>query len=301
MIYLHYVQILQEVRCLQVFGYPVSKFLNLPSRVARFLISQGTNYQSCPGHRVSKNPEPVLKGFINVESHFTLKTKTSRIISTVFSPALRLWLRSQVERVEALEFKITGSDRQILTGNIPAISIAASHAVYRGLHLGEIQLKATQIQVNLGQVIKGKSLRLLAPVPVTGQLTLSETDLQTSLESSLLSTALSEFLGSLLTSPSLSPKNEPLNFSWQKITIEQDLLTLTGTLQAMPIVIKAGLQLASPHELILNPFQIQMSSSHLEPQNLAKFQVDLGSEVALQEITLTPGQLLCRGGLNVLP
>jgi LmeA-like phospholipid-binding len=240
------------------------------------------------------------KGVINVESHFILKTKTSRIISTVLSPALRLWLRSQVERIAALEFKITGSDRQILTGNIPAITIAASHAVYRGLHLGEIQLEATQIQVNLSQVIKGKSLHLLAPVPVTGQLVLSETDLQASLESPLLATALSEFLVSLLTLPRPDPTNESLNFSWQKIAIEQDLLTLTGTLQAKPLVIKAGLQLASPHELLLNPFQIQMSSD-LESQNLDNYQVDLGSEVALQEISLTPGQLLCRGGLKVLP
>lgn len=237
---------------------------------------------------------------MNVESQKAAQTKTSRIISTVLSPAIRLWLRSQVERVDALEFKITGGDRQILTGNIPNISIAASQALYQGLHLSQIQLEATQIRINLGQVIKGKSLRLLQPIPVTGQLTLSETDLQASLESPLLSTALSEFLGTLLTSPNLDPKNQSLSFSWQKITIDTGLLRLKGTLQATPIVIVAGLQLASPHELLLDPFQIQMSSP-LESKNLDGFQVDLGSEVELQEITLSPGKLLCRGCLQVLP
>lgn len=237
---------------------------------------------------------------MDVESQKAAQTKTSRIISTVLSPAIRLWLRSQVERVEALEFKITGGDRQILTGNIPNISIATSHAVYQGLHLSQIQLEATQIRVNLGQVIKGRSLRLLEPVPVTGQLVLSETDLQASLESPLLSTALSEFLGTLLKSPNLDSKNQPLSFRWQKITIDTGLLTLSGTLQATPIVIIAGLQLASPHELLLNPFQIQRSSP-LESKNLDGFQVDLGSEVALQEISLSPGKLICRGCLRVLP
>ncbi|MGC1392985.1 MAG: DUF2993 domain-containing protein [Coleofasciculaceae cyanobacterium] len=229
---------------------------------------------------------------MDAESQKASQTKTSRIISTVLSPAIRLWLRSQVERVEALEFKITGGDRQILTGNIPNISVAASQAIYQGLHLSQIQLEATQIRVNLGQVIKGKSLRLLEPVPVTGQLTLSETDLQASLKSQLLSTALSEFIGTFLTSPNL-------DFSWQKITIDTGLLTLSGTFQAMPIVIIAGLQLASPHELLLDPFQIQMPSH--APKHLDGFQVDLGSEVNLQEITLTPGMLLCRGCLKILP
>ena len=230
---------------------------------------------------------------MDVESQKASQTKTSRIISTVLSPAIRLWLRSQVERVEALEFKITGGDRQILTGNIPNISVSASQAVYQGLHLSQIQLQATQIRVNLGQVIKGKSLRLLEPVPVTGQLTLSETDLQASLKSQLLSTALSEFLGTFLTSPNL-------DLNWQKITIDTGLLTLSGTLQAMPITIIAGLQLASPHELLLDPFQIQMPPP-FESQNLDGFQVDLGSEVDLQEITLTSALLLCRGCLKVLP
>ena len=230
---------------------------------------------------------------MDVESQKASQTKTSRIISTVLSPAIRLWLRSQVERVEALEFKITGGDRQILTGNIPNISVAASQAVYQGLHLSQIQLQATQIRVNLGQVIKGKSLHLLEPVPVTGQLTLSETDLQASLKSQLLSTALSEFLGTFLTSPNL-------DLNWQKITIDTGLLTLSGTLQAMPITIIAGLQLASPHELLLDPFQIQMPPP-FESQNLDGFQVDLGSEVDLQEITLTSALLLCRGCLKVLP
>ena len=237
---------------------------------------------------------------MDVESQKVLKTRTSRIISTVLSPALRLWLRSQVERVEALEFKITGGDRQILTGNIPGVSVAASHAVYQGLHLGEIQLEGTGIRVNLGQVIKGKPLRLLEPVPITGQLALSEHDILASLQSPLLATALSEFLETFLTSSDQDLKNQPLSFTWQKIAIDTDFLTLSGTFQAMPITIIAGLQLASPHELLLNPFQIQMSSD-LESKNFDGFEVDLGSEVDLQEITLTPGKLLCRGRLMVLP
>lgn len=247
---------------------------------------------------------------MDVESQESLKLKKSRIISTILSPALRLWLRSQVERVEALEFNITGGDRQILQGNIPAISIAASSAVYQGLHLSKIQLEGTGIRINLGQVIKGKPLRLLSPIPVMGQLRLSESDFQSSLQSPLLSTALTEFLTSLLISDQQTSINnnltdKQLSFSWQTMAINLGQLTLTGIMTKgpfapTPIIICAGLQLASPHQLRLNPFQIQMSPD-LEPQNLDGFEVDLGADVELQELSLTPGQLICRGRLTVLP
>jgi hypothetical protein len=236
-----------------------------------------------------------------------LKPKTSRIISTVLSPAVRLWLRSQVEQVEALQFNIIGGDRQILTGYIPSVSIAASSAVYKGLHLSKVQLEGTDIRVNLRQVLKGKPLQLLEPVPVIGQLLLLQGDLQASLRASLLSNALTELLGTLLqangiTKPVDDLKNKQI--SWQQITIETGQLTLSGTLTdstlgTTSITLRAGLQLATPRELHLNPLQIQISPA--SPRNLDGFHIDLGSEVDIQELTLTPGQLMCRGRLSVIP
>ncbi len=244
---------------------------------------------------------------MDVETPKTLKSKKSRIISTVLSPALRLWLRSQVEQVEVLQFKIVGGDRQILTGYIPSVSIAASGAIYQGLHLSKIQLEGTNIRVNLGQVIKGKPLRLLEPVPVVGELLLLESDLQASLESPLLSTALTELLATLLKSDGITNLDNDLKdrqISWQQVAIHTDQLTLVGTLtdavQTTPVVIRANLQLATMRVLQLNSLQIQLKPES-EPINLDGFQVDLGSEVALQEITLTPGQLRCCGRLTVLP
>lgn len=245
---------------------------------------------------------------MDIETPNALKSKKSRIISTVLSPALRLWLRSQVEQVEALQFKIVGGDRQILTGYIPSVSIAASHAIYQGLHLSQIQLEGTNIRVNLGQVIKGKPLRLLEPVPVVGQLLLLESDLQASLESPLLSTALTELLDTLLKSngisnPYIDLRNQQI--SWQQIVIDTNQLTLVGiltdvNLQTTPLVLRASLQLATQRILQLDSLQIQLKPES-EPINLNSFQVDLGSEVELQELTLTLGELHCSGRLSVIP
>jgi hypothetical protein len=238
----------------------------------------------------------------------TLKPKKSRIISTVLSPALQLWLRTQVEQVDTLQFQIAGGDRQILSGNIPRIFIAASGAVYQGLHLSQIQVEGTGIRINLGQVLKGKPLRLLEPVPVEGQLLLQEADLQASLQAPLLSTALTELLSNWMESdgiPHLAQELKDQQISWQQITINHSQLTLFGTLtdaqlRKTPLVIRTGLQIATPHELRLHPLQIDIPLAS-RSINLDHLQLDLGPEVDIHELTLTPGQLICRLRLTVIP
>jgi hypothetical protein len=245
---------------------------------------------------------------MDVETPTTLESKKSRIISKVLSPAVQLWLRSQVEQVETLQFKITGGDRQILSGHIPTVSITASRAVYQGLHLSQLELEGTGIRVNLSQVIKGKPLRLLEPIPVEGQIGILASDLAASLQAPILSNAVSEFLTTLLKSEGNTKLGNDLKerqISWQKVDIEEGQLTVFGTLtdallQTTPVVIRAGLELASPQILRLNPLQIQLSPTSV-PLILDNFQVDLGSQVNLQELALTSGQLMCRGRLTVLP
>ena len=245
---------------------------------------------------------------MDVETPTTLKSKKSRIISKVLSPAVQLWLRSQVEQVETLQFKISGGDRQILSGHIPTVSITASRAVYQGLHLSQLELEGTGIRVNLSQVIKGKPLRLLEPISVEGQIGILASDLAASLQAPMLSNAVSEFLTTLLKSEGNTKLGHDLKerqISWQKVDIEEGQLAVFGTLtdalfQTTPVVIRAGLELASPQILRLNPLQIQLSPTSV-PLILDNFQVDLGSQVNLQELALTPGQLLCRGRLTVLP
>lgn len=237
-----------------------------------------------------------------------MTTKQSRIIGTVLSPALHLWLRSQVSQVEDLQVKIAGGDRQILSGHIPHVSISAEHAIYQGLYVSKIQLVGENIRINLGQVIKGKPLRLLEPIPVSGQLRLEADDLKASLQSPLLSTALTELLATLLQAGGV--KNPAAVFqdrqiTWQQVTLESERLTLAGVItdangNTTPVVIRSGLQLASSHELRLDPLAIQMQSA-LPIGNLDSFQIDLGSEVHLEELNLIPGQLLCRGSLKVIP
>lgn len=227
--------------------------------------------------------------------------KPSRIISKVLSPAVRLWLRSQVEKVENLQFNIEGSDRQIVGGTIPAVFLAANKAIYQGIHLGEVKLSATGISINIGQVLKGKPLRLLEPIKLTGEIILAETDFNASLQAPLLGNAVSDFLIPLLKIDT----TEKLSLQNLQVAIEVDRLILTATLlsadnETYPLILRTGLQLASNHELKFNNPEIE-TSAKIQSNLVDGFQVDLGTEVDIEELTLNTGMLICQGSINVLP
>jgi len=225
--------------------------------------------------------------------------KPSRLISKILAPAIKLWLRSQVEQVSNLEVQIEGNDRQILNGSIPRVSILASHAVYQGLHVAQIQLVATGIQVNLGQVIKGQPLKLLEKVPVTGKLQLQQADLNASVRSPLLTNALTELLLKLSTIAA------DKQVRWEKIIVDDGQMSLNATIATdssnpQPIILRAGLKLANSHELEIS--QPTIETPHEESlTTLDSFKVDLGTEVELDELTLNPGQIVCSGKINIVP
>ncbi|MES1021656.1 DUF2993 domain-containing protein [Gloeocapsa sp. BRSZ] len=224
-------------------------------------------------------------------------SKQSRMIAKVLSPAVRLWLRSQVQQVAHLDVQISGSDRQILSGYIPHVSISAQNAVYQGLHLTNIQLQGKKIRTNLGGVLRGQPLRLLEAVPVFGEAILHQSDLNASLQSPLLAEALTTLLKTFL--PENSIKNQTV--TWEQVTLGSDRLTIQGSIisdRKTPLMLDARLGLVGSQELALKKLQIH---SHLGLHEIDDYQIDLGSEVAIEKLTLNSGQLLCCGRINVLP
>ncbi len=232
--------------------------------------------------------------------------RQSRLISKVISPAVQLWLRSQVERVEDLQVKIEGGDRQLLQGTIPSVSLFAKGAVYQGLHLSQLLLTATGIGINIGQVLKGKPLRLLRAVPVAGELLLHEADLNASLPAPLLSLALIDFLCQNLQPASVFGKisEQPVTLRNPQIKIDSGQLTLSGILVSatgieLPFVLGTGLSGANRELQFVRPhFQ---TPPGVPAPRLDDFQLDLGPEVDIAELTLSQSQLLCRGSITVLP
>ncbi len=177
--------------------------------------------------------------------------------------------------------------------------------------MSQIHLAAEGIRFNLGAVLRGQPLQLMEPVPVFGEILLRESDLNASLSATMLVDGLTEFLvillqsGCLLDPSTLWITNR--QFSWQNSQIKLDAgkvaisATLVPTIgNPIPIAIRTGIQLGSSHELQLDSpeIQIPLGSSLTD---LDGFKLDLGSEVALEELTLIPGQVICRGRITVIP
>lgn len=234
------------------------------------------------------------------EDNFPKSSRKIRVITNVLTKALKLWLRSQVSQVSELKVEIRASDRQILSGCIPWVSIFASHAVYQGLHITRIELVAENIQINIGSVLKGQPLRLLETVSVFGDLTVEEKDLNSSLSSELLSTALNDVLLKLL--PEHSPKSKPV--SWQKITLDYNQLIISAMLaptsEAQYLNISLCLKLLNSQELQLSQIQVIENKVPVLEGN-DSYNLYLGSDVDIEELTLIPGKLGCRGRINVNP
>ncbi|HEY9808854.1 MAG TPA: DUF2993 domain-containing protein [Halomicronema sp.] len=228
-------------------------------------------------------------------------SKSTQLIAKVLSPAVQLWLRSQLETVEELHVKISGENRQLLKGYIPAVTVSANQAVYQGLHLGKIFLTGSNIRINIGQVLKGKPLQILEPIPVSGELLLLENHLNLSLKSPLLANAICEFLAPILhlnkSGAGWALKNSQVNIESKSLILKGELISPTG--QLIAFVLNTGLEVLEGRYLKFVNTQLK-TSTPIE-SNLEGLTIDLGQEVNILEVSFLPDKLICRGQVNVLP
>ncbi|NJR19729.1 MAG: DUF2993 domain-containing protein [Calothrix sp. CSU_2_0] len=231
------------------------------------------------------------------------KTSGFRVVTRVIKGALKLFLRSQVSDIQDLEIDIQANDKQLLTGTIPKLSIFANRAVYQGLHLTSIQLTAENIRVDISSVLKGQPLRLLEVIPITGKLILEESDLNASLTSALLSTALNDALIKLLPEFSLNSKI----IMWKKVILDKNKLILFAnpdteddTKLQTPLKVGIGLELLNSNQLKLTLTDYPHSQP-IGSESEKEHYFDLGSDVEIEDLTITPGKLICCGRINVNP
>lgn len=227
------------------------------------------------------------------------------ILSKLLSKAVELWLRSQVSHVQTLQLTIHGTNQQLLSGEIPQVDLTATHAVYQELHLSEVVLTGKNIKINLRQILRGKPIQLREPISLTGQLKLTDPDLEASLSAPLLSTALDELLQTLVANSSPSSPvlpQIPTKIHWQQVTIAPGTLILTGNwaIDSLELVtLETGLALTPLHQFALTSPRLQLPAQG--SIDLKDFLLDLGSDVAIEELSVTAGQLVCQGRLTIQP
>ncbi|XHU96183.1 MAG: DUF2993 domain-containing protein [cyanobacterium endosymbiont of Rhopalodia gibba] len=231
----------------------------------------------------------------------------SNIISKVISPAVQLWLRSQLDHVDSLQMKIQGSDSQIWGGYIPEILFNTKGVIYQGLHLGQADVTGKNIRINIGQMIKRKPLQLLEPLQILGEVKLTENDLQASLTSSLLGDAFQELLIALLEYQGVNDPRQILDhyeITWQGVTLSQLSFALQGLVAknevSRQIIIEGQLELISSQSLRLILLKIE-GLSELTDNSLDKLELDLGPDVIIESLSLEDNQLCCRAQFLIHP
>ena len=227
------------------------------------------------------------------------------MITKLLSTAVKFYLRSQVSQVKDLQVKISGKNRQILTGYIPQVFLSCNKGVYQGLHLREVEINGNDIAVNLPEVLKKKPLRLLEPIVVRVKLGLDANDLLASLDSNLLQSGLTD-LWEMILATKKDSQNLELNDSiinWDNIAIANQQLTFSGTYkdefgQDSKLNLLTRVTLSNNHTLCLFPLKIRINSNAAE-ELADKLEIDLGKDVNIEELVVEASQILCLGDITV--
>ncbi len=233
--------------------------------------------------------------------------RKSEIISRFLNPAIKYWLKTQLETVEDLEIKITAGDSKILRGKIDEVFLTTSKAVYQGIHVNQATVKTEKIAVNLGGVLKGKPLNLLQPIFVDGEIKLNKNDLQTSLNSALLQQGLVDLMELLLKEKSIDNYDNIVSqyqFDWQKLTIYPEKFMLDAILtnqqqRTFSFKLTSCLTSKDSHTLSLCPIQME-GIPEMPLIVLNDFAVDLGTDVEIKTLQLSATELLCQGKAKVV-
>lgn len=237
--------------------------------------------------------------------HSDYKTKSTKVISKLLSESIQFWLRSQVQQVNTLSLEIGATDPEIFKGMIPKVSIEAKAAVYKGLHVTYVQLLASKIGFTLSKLLRGKPISLLEPITVTGKVILHESDLNQSLGSELLGTAIKDFMIPLLKRVILADNWGSMELLDPVMNIDHSQLGLRAIAlsdhgQKIPFSLTVNLELLSGQKLFFFSPHLVLPDDGIDSY-LDNFDLDLGQDVNLQELTLKPGEIICQGSIIVNP
>jgi LmeA-like phospholipid-binding len=179
------------------------------------------------------------------------------------------------------------------------------------LHLSQVDVTGETIRVNLGQVLKGKPLKLLEAVPIYGSLGWDEADLNASLKAPLLANALAEFflnwvrlVTDLLPEDLAQAIQKPLvmraaqaEILPHQVQLRLDWDVLREPNKGFSTTLQTGLRLVSESQLKLEQPKLLVKGSSTK---LPDHEVALG-DLVLQDLRLEMGRLWVQGRIWVLP
>ena len=206
--------------------------------------------------------------------------------------AIKWWLQSQLESVDRLDVRISGSGRQFLGGCVPGISLQANRAVYRGIHLSEVAIAAGTARWEVGRILRGQPLRLLEPIPIAARVRIDRADFNASLKNSTLADVLPEVFLPWLGDRALSFQNCTARFA-------PGTFALTLPENNPPACLRSSVTCEGQEIRFHHATWQAAPDAPAEP--LPDRAIALGDDVLLQHVAIDTESLVIKGRLTVRP
>ena len=247
--------------------------------------------------------KPIVFGAIACLSLLAALPASAQFASLILGPLLESWIESEVEDVDNLSVRVSGSDNEIFSGSIDRVEVSGDNLIYNGFHITRVELEGEDIQLNAQEALNGDSLRLTEPLPVAAVMRWSEADLNRSLQAPLIQSQLAQAevdlplgLGSALSFQLRQPE-----VSLQQNRLQIDALVDTADTTDIPISLATGLRIQSTNAVtLLDP--VWLSEGTETPiAGLSGLTLDLGPDVSVDQLRLRAGELIYRGTTIVQP
>lgn len=99
----------------------------------------------------------------------------------LLAAGLQLWVRQQCESVESLEVLLEGSALQLLRGRLEGVRVMARGVRYRKLQLELVELTSSGLQIQMGNLWRGRPLQLQQAFRISGLVSFTPEGLSRSL------------------------------------------------------------------------------------------------------------------------
>ncbi|MBM5793080.1 MAG: DUF2993 domain-containing protein [Cyanobacteria bacterium M_surface_7_m2_037] len=91
----------------------------------------------------------------------------------LLASGLQFWIRQQCQAVESLELQLHGSSLGLLRGRLDGVSLVARGVVFSSLEIERVELRSDAIEVQVGNLLRGKAVQLEHPFNIEGSVAFS--------------------------------------------------------------------------------------------------------------------------------
>lgn len=207
-------------------------------------------------------------------------------VMQLLASGLQLWVRQQCDAIESLDIRLEGSALALLRGRLAGVQVMARRATYQGLQIELVDLQSEPIQVQMGQVLRGRGLQLDHPFRIRGQVSFTAEGLTRSLAKPQWRD-LGDAIGEALLG--ITPLTE--------LRVQANRLLLA----AQGVAERGLVELATEVRAVDGTVAIQGVDAGAHPNEAAEYRLPMDPNITIKQASIEAGMLQLLGEARVSP